>query len=82
VVANGIAAAYSLVQGVRCVVGMVKGSVLFSKPLAWVIFSGDQVLISFLFSSLGNNFFLFFCCSPVPGLSFILTINYFLMGCF
>jgi hypothetical protein len=39
-------------------------------------------LISFLFSSLGNNFFLFFCCSPVPGLRFILTINYFLMGCF
>lgn len=47
-VANGIAAAYSLVQGVRCVVGMVKGSVLFSKPLAWVIFSGDQVLDFFL----------------------------------
>ncbi|KAF9679405.1 hypothetical protein SADUNF_Sadunf06G0011800 [Salix dunnii] len=37
VVANGIAAAYSLIQGVRCVVGMVKGSVLFSKPIAWMM---------------------------------------------
>lgn len=43
--ANGITAAYSLVQGVRCVVGMVRGSVLFSKPLALAIFSGDQVLV-------------------------------------
>lgn len=42
-VVNGIAAAYSLVQAVRCVVGMMKGNVLFSKPLAWAIFSGDQV---------------------------------------
>ncbi|KAL8469196.1 hypothetical protein ACS0TY_032140 [Phlomoides rotata] len=44
VIANGIAAAYSFVQILRCVVSMIKGSVLFSKPLAWVIFSGDQVL--------------------------------------
>ncbi|XWS15461.1 hypothetical protein CRYUN_Cryun34aG0002800 [Craigia yunnanensis] len=44
VVASGVAAAYSLVQGVRCVVGMVRGSVLFSKPLAWAIFSGDQAM--------------------------------------
>ncbi|GMI72668.1 CASP-like protein 2B2 [Hibiscus trionum] len=44
VVANGISAAYSLVQAVRCVVGMVRGSVLFSKPLALAIFSGDQGL--------------------------------------
>ncbi|XVF26203.1 hypothetical protein REPUB_Repub13aG0279200 [Reevesia pubescens] len=44
VVANGVAAAYSLVQGVRCLVGMVRGSVLFSKPLAWAIFSGDQAM--------------------------------------
>ena len=42
-VVNGMAAAYSLVHAVRCVVGMMKGSVLFSKPLAWAIFSGDQV---------------------------------------
>ncbi|XVE87652.1 hypothetical protein DITRI_Ditri19aG0005000 [Diplodiscus trichospermus] len=44
VVANGVAAGYSLLQGVRCVVGMVRGSVLFSKPLAWAIFSGDQAM--------------------------------------
>lgn len=44
VIANGIAAAYSLVQGLRCVVSIVRGNVLFSKPLAWVIFSGDQVM--------------------------------------
>lgn len=41
--ANGIAAIYSLLQSVRCVVGTMKGTVLFSKPLAWTIFSGDQV---------------------------------------
>ncbi|XP_057962650.1 CASP-like protein 2B1 [Malania oleifera] len=44
VIANGIAAAYSVVQGVRCVMSMVRGSVLFSRPLAWAIFSGDQVM--------------------------------------
>ena len=42
-VANGIAAAYSSLQSVRCVAGSMKGSVLFSKPLAWAIFSVDQV---------------------------------------
>ncbi|GLU15795.1 hypothetical protein SLE2022_322600 [Rubroshorea leprosula] len=44
VLANGIAAAYSLVQVVRCVVGLVRGNVLFNKPLAWAIFSGDQAM--------------------------------------
>lgn len=44
VVANAIAAAYSLVQGLRCVENMVRGTVLFSKPLAWIIFSGDQIM--------------------------------------
>lgn len=44
VVANGIAAAYSLFQVMRCIVSMVRGSVLFNKPLAWAIYSGDQVL--------------------------------------
>ncbi|XP_021719820.1 CASP-like protein 2B1 [Chenopodium quinoa] len=44
VIANGIVAAYSLVQTVRCILGVITGSVLFSKPLAWVIFSGDQVM--------------------------------------
>uniref|UniRef100_A0A1J3GYW6 CASP-like protein n=1 Tax=Noccaea caerulescens TaxID=107243 RepID=A0A1J3GYW6_NOCCA len=44
VVVNGIAAAYSLLQAVRCVVGMMKGTVLISKPLALAIFSGDQAI--------------------------------------
>ncbi|CAN7061974.1 unnamed protein product [Brassica rapa subsp. trilocularis] len=48
VVVNGIAAAYSLVHVARCVAGMMKGSVLFSKPLAWAIFSGDQQAIAYL----------------------------------
>ncbi|KAL6992910.1 hypothetical protein U1Q18_011028 [Sarracenia purpurea var. burkii] len=44
VIANGLAAAYSMVQGMRCVVSMVRGKVLFNKPLAWAIFSGDQLM--------------------------------------
>lgn len=44
VVANGIAAAYSVVHVLRCIVSMVRGSVIFSKPLAWAIFSGDQIM--------------------------------------
>ncbi|XLS74212.1 hypothetical protein HN51_031077, partial [Arachis hypogaea] len=34
VVANGLAAGYSLIQGLRCVVSLVRGSVLFNKPLS------------------------------------------------
>ncbi|KAL8160806.1 hypothetical protein V2J09_012295 [Rumex salicifolius] len=44
VVANGIMTSYSLVQVVRCAVSMLRGSVLFNKPLAWAIFSGDQLM--------------------------------------
>ncbi|XP_028755554.1 CASP-like protein 2B2 [Neltuma alba] len=44
VVVNGIAAGYSLIQGLRCAVSMVAATVLFSKPLAWVIFLADQVM--------------------------------------
>ncbi|GMP73462.1 hypothetical protein CsSME_00031215 [Camellia sinensis var. sinensis] len=44
VVANGLAAGYSLVQGLRCVVSIVRGTVLFNKPLAWAIFSADQLM--------------------------------------
>ncbi|XP_015958987.1 CASP-like protein 2B1 [Arachis duranensis] len=44
VVANGLAAGYSLIQGLRCVVSLVRGSVLFNKPLAWAIFSADQIM--------------------------------------
>lgn len=57
-VANGIVAAYSLVQVMRCVVSMVRGNVLFSKPIAWIIFSGDQVnLIDYLHLELLSSFF-------------------------
>ncbi|XP_010270196.1 PREDICTED: CASP-like protein 2B1 [Nelumbo nucifera] len=52
VVANGIAAGYSLIQGLRCGLSMIKGSVLFNKPLAWAIFSGDQVMAYLLMASL------------------------------
>ncbi|KAL0921725.1 hypothetical protein M5K25_008826 [Dendrobium thyrsiflorum] len=44
VVANGVAAGHSLLQGIYCVVRMMKGSVVSSKGLAWVIFSCDQVM--------------------------------------
>ncbi|RYR16140.1 hypothetical protein Ahy_B04g073078 [Arachis hypogaea] len=45
VVANGLAAGYSLIQGLHCVVSLVRGSVLFNKPLAWAIFSTNQNLV-------------------------------------
>ncbi|TKY72251.1 CASP protein 2B1 [Spatholobus suberectus] len=48
VVANGLAAGYSLIQGLRCIISMARGRVLFSKPLAWAIFSGDQVHFIFI----------------------------------
>ncbi|KAH9305026.1 hypothetical protein KI387_009430, partial [Taxus chinensis] len=44
VTTEGILAGYSLLQGFRCVSGMYKGSILTSKPLAWVIFSCDQMM--------------------------------------
>ncbi|CAN6988328.1 unnamed protein product [Brassica rapa subsp. trilocularis] len=44
VVTNGIAAVYSLLQSVRCVMGSMKGDVLLNKSLAWAIFSGDQAM--------------------------------------
>ncbi|XP_027331762.1 CASP-like protein 2B1 [Abrus precatorius] len=44
VVANALSAGYSLIQGLRCVLSMIRGTVLFSKPLAWLIFSADQVM--------------------------------------
>ncbi|XP_019052728.1 PREDICTED: CASP-like protein 2B1 [Nelumbo nucifera] len=42
-IANGIAAGYSFIQSLRCVVSVIRGSLLVNKPLAWAIFSGDQV---------------------------------------
>ncbi|KAL7593746.1 CASP-like protein 2B1 [Lactuca sativa] len=53
VVANGIAAAYSLIHIVRCVVGMIRGSVVLNKALAWVIFSGDQVMAYMTVAAVG-----------------------------
>ncbi|XP_059317732.1 CASP-like protein 2B1 [Lycium ferocissimum] len=44
VIANALAAAYSLIQVIRCILSMIRGSVLFNKPLAWAIFSGDQLM--------------------------------------
>ncbi|XP_039136568.1 CASP-like protein 2B1, partial [Dioscorea cayenensis subsp. rotundata] len=44
VVANGLAVVYSLIQGFRCIMNMVKGGMLLSKPLAWAIFSCDQIM--------------------------------------
>ncbi|KAH0464070.1 hypothetical protein IEQ34_006856 [Dendrobium chrysotoxum] len=45
VVADGVAAGYSLFQGIYCVVRMMKGSVVSSKGLAWVIFACDQTIV-------------------------------------
>ncbi|KAI3680442.1 hypothetical protein L6452_35213 [Arctium lappa] len=53
VVVNGIAAAYSFVQILRCVVSMVRGSLLFNKPLAWLIFSGDQLMTYMTVAAIG-----------------------------
>ncbi|KAL8470108.1 hypothetical protein ACS0TY_032830 [Phlomoides rotata] len=44
VAVNGLVGAYSMGQVVRCVVSMIRGNVVFNKPLAWAIFSGDQVM--------------------------------------
>ncbi|KAK1281600.1 hypothetical protein QJS10_CPB22g00947 [Acorus calamus] len=44
VIVNGIVAGYSLIQGLRCVISMLRGSLLFNKALAWAIFSCDQVM--------------------------------------
>ncbi|KAI4303554.1 hypothetical protein MLD38_039165 [Melastoma candidum] len=44
VIANGVAASYSLIQASRSIASMIRGNVLFSKPLAWAIFSSDQVM--------------------------------------
>ncbi|KAJ4795763.1 CASP-like protein [Rhynchospora pubera] len=44
VIANGLAAAYSLVQLVRCLTCMLHGTMLHSKAIAWAIFISDQVM--------------------------------------
>ncbi|KAI4343208.1 hypothetical protein MLD38_027737 [Melastoma candidum] len=55
VIANGTAASYSLVQASRSVASMIRGNVLFSKPLAWVIFSGDQVMAYVMVAALAAS---------------------------
>jgi hypothetical protein len=45
VIANGMTACYTLLQGARCLVSMLTGGVLASRPLAWAIFSCDQASI-------------------------------------
>ncbi|OVA20166.1 Uncharacterized protein family UPF0497 [Macleaya cordata] len=51
VIANVLVATYSLLQGLRCGVSMLRGSLLLNKPLAWVIFSGDQVMAYLTFAA-------------------------------
>ncbi|KAK9051773.1 hypothetical protein SSX86_028401 [Deinandra increscens subsp. villosa] len=54
VVVNGMVAAYSVVQVLRCGLSMVTGSVvLLTKPLAWVILSGDQLMSYMMLAALG-----------------------------
>ncbi|KAL3850949.1 hypothetical protein ACJIZ3_012831 [Penstemon smallii] len=65
VIANGLAAAYSLVQVLRCVLisMMIRGNnnnnnnnnnaLLFNKPLAWAIFSGDQIMAYLTLAAVG-----------------------------
>ncbi|OEL14577.1 CASP-like protein 2U2 [Dichanthelium oligosanthes] len=45
VIANGMAACYSLLQGARCLVSILTGGVLISRPMAWAIFSCDQASV-------------------------------------
>ncbi|KAK8923927.1 hypothetical protein KSP39_PZI019701 [Platanthera zijinensis] len=44
VVANAVAAGYNLLQIVRCLLGTMKGSFVFNKGFALIIFSCDQVV--------------------------------------
>ncbi|KAI7757572.1 hypothetical protein M8C21_016463 [Ambrosia artemisiifolia] len=53
VVVNAIAAAYSLVQVLRCGLSVVTGSVVLSKPLAWLILSGDQLMAYVMLAAFG-----------------------------
>ncbi|XP_078154284.1 CASP-like protein 2B1 [Carex rostrata] len=43
VIANGLVAAYSLVQLVRCVASLLQGFMLSSRAVAWAIFVSDQI---------------------------------------
>uniref|UniRef100_A0A0A9CRF0 CASP-like protein n=1 Tax=Arundo donax TaxID=35708 RepID=A0A0A9CRF0_ARUDO len=47
VIANGMAACYSLLQGARCLVSILTGGILLSRPMAWAIFSCDQASLNY-----------------------------------
>ncbi|KAK1424509.1 hypothetical protein QVD17_19839 [Tagetes erecta] len=53
VVVNAVAAAYSLMQVLRCGLSVITGSVILSKPLAWFILSGDQFIAYMMLAALG-----------------------------
>lgn len=82
VIVDGIVAAYSLVQVVRCIMGMIRGSVLFSKPLAWIIFSGDQVYDTGLCLTMYRVMKLSFCVkSNTPPLLSVLRVVFHSFQC-
>ncbi|KAL6649399.1 hypothetical protein ACP70R_013623 [Stipagrostis hirtigluma subsp. patula] len=51
VIANGVAACYSLIQGARCLITILRGGVLLSRTLAWAIFSCDQLMAYYAISA-------------------------------
>ncbi|WVZ55826.1 hypothetical protein U9M48_006435 [Paspalum notatum var. saurae] len=50
VIANGMAACYSLLQGARCLLSILTGGVLTNRPMAWAIFSCDQASVMAYFT--------------------------------
>ncbi|KAF3674842.1 CASP-like protein 2B1 [Capsicum annuum] len=73
VIANGLAAAYSLIQVLRCIFSMIRGSVLFNKPLAWAIFSGDQCWYDHTFVIVSTLNSAILVLAPAFALLFLLT---------
>ncbi|XP_076881527.1 CASP-like protein 2B1 [Bidens hawaiensis] len=55
VVVNAVAATYSLLQVLRCGFNVVTGSVVLSKPLAWIILSSDQLIAYMMLAALGAS---------------------------
>ncbi|KAI3795765.1 hypothetical protein L1987_38423 [Smallanthus sonchifolius] len=54
VVVNAMATVYSLMQVLRCGLSVVTGSVLLSKPLAWLILSCDQLMAYMMLAAIGT----------------------------
>ncbi|VAI08786.1 unnamed protein product [Triticum turgidum subsp. durum] len=48
VIASGMVACYSLLQGARCLVSIIRGGILLNRPLAWAIFSCDQQVMAYV----------------------------------